>query len=266
VYRGLIDFAASDDELAGVLAHEIGHNARMHALRGEAKAKKLSWASLAAMAAMLAGGRSGADVAQFSQYLLIGVINGYGVGYEKEADSAAVTEMARTDYNPSALVTFMQRLQLKEERSPEVHLGIFQTHPPSEERAAACLAAIKAAGLTYAPREVTGAKVATVVEKPDRYQVVLGDLNLMELARGNPPSKGRAQAAADHVNALLRDGLQAYQLSATADGRVLGQSQEIIAATPADAALKGLTVQATAQSWLESFRRLFWKERINGKF
>jgi predicted Zn-dependent protease len=53
LYRGLLEFAASDDEIAGVLSHEIGHNALLHAVRGEAKAKKLSWAGLAAMAAMM---------------------------------------------------------------------------------------------------------------------------------------------------------------------------------------------------------------------
>jgi len=322
VYKGLLDFAASDDELAGVLGHEIGHNVRMHALRGEAKAKKLSWVNLAAMAAMIAGGTNGANVGQFSQYLLVGVMNGYGVEYEKEADACAVPEMIKAGYNPSAIVTFMQRLELQEERSPEVHLGIFQTHPPSDERAEACLAAIKAAGVTYRPREVTGAKTAVVEEKEDRYCVNFGDLTLIELARSGKTARTRADSAAARINSLMRDGLQTYEVTVSASGQLLGRGQEIATAIAADGALPtlapvspskavangaadakagptsavptvtpavtpavtplvtpavaappgagaatlSLTPQATAQKWADQLRRLFWKERINGKF
>jgi len=183
VYQGLIDYAASDDELAGVLAHEIGHNVRMHALRGERTAKKMNWVGLAAMAAMLAGGYNGANIGAFSQYLLVGVMNGYGEGYEEEADAAGVREMIAAGYNPSAMVTFMQRLQLLEDRSPEVQLGIFATHPPSDQRAAAMLAQIEAAGLTFDPRDVTGAKQAIVTEKPDRFVVSLAGITLIEIAK-----------------------------------------------------------------------------------
>lgn len=265
-YRGLIDFAASDDELAGVVAHEIGHNSRMHALRGQAKAKKLSWASLAAMAAVLAGGRSGADVAQFSQYLLIGVMNGYGIEYEKEADTAAVTDMVKAGYNPSALVTFMQRLETKEKRSPEVRLGIFQTHPASEERANACLHAIEAAGVAFTPRQVTGGLTATTVEKADRFSVELGDIALVELAKSGRGSEVRAQDIADRINQHLKNGLQLHQLSVNPEGRLLASGLEVAAASAADAQLVSLTPRATAQGWLNQFQRLFWKERINGRF
>jgi predicted Zn-dependent protease len=151
VFKGLIDFVNSDDELAGVLAHELGHNARLHALRGQAKAKKLSWINIAAMAAMMAGGENGANVAQFSQYALLGAMNGYGVGLEKEADTSGVETMRRAGYNPSALVTFMQRLQIEENHRPDVKLGIFATHPPSDERAAAVLAQMKRNNIPFTP-------------------------------------------------------------------------------------------------------------------
>lgn len=260
VYRGLIDAVSSDDELAGVLAHEIGHNARMHALRGQKQSKKLSLASLAALAAMIAGGQNGANIAQFSQYALIGVLNGYGVGYEKEADSSGLEEMIRAGYNPSAMVTFMQRLQLIEERSPEVRLGIFQTHPPSDERADALLSQMKDDGIAFTPRAVTGAKVATVTEKPDRFTVALGDFPLIELAKNGPDAKVRAQNAATRINALLRGGVQMFEIAVSGQS-LLGRGQLIAAANESD-----LKIGAGAGLWRANFGQLFWKERLNGRF
>jgi hypothetical protein len=265
VYRGLLDFAASDDEIAAVLAHEIGHNVRMHALRGDVKAKKLSWASLLAVAMAIAGGRNGANVAQFTNLMLVGVLNGYTVGYEKEADHEAVGMLIKAGYNPSALVTFMQRLQLQEDRRPEVHLGIYQTHPPSVERAEAAMEDLRKAGVPFTPRAVTGAREVEVKEKDDRFQVQLNELTLVEIAKTTPDAKQRADAAAAQIQNLLRANLQMFEIHVTPDARLLGRDQLIATATPAEAKLTNVTPQAVAQAWSANFQRLFWRERLNGK-
>jgi len=271
VYKGLIDFTNNDDEMASVLAHEIGHNARMHALRGEAKARKLSWAGLAAMLMALGGGRSGADIAQFSQYLLIGIMNGYGVEYEKEADQAAIGEMVKTPYNPSALVTFMQRLDMEEKAHPEVELGIFRTHPPSDERAEAAKAEMQKMGVAFTPRDVTGGRLAKAVEGDGRFTVKRGDVALFEMAFSDKDKSAalqRANAAADQVNELMRSGLMAHEIhaEATADGaRLVARGQEIVRVTSADATLQKLAPLDCAQKWRTNLSRLFWKETIGGK-
>lgn len=263
LFRGLLDNTASDDEIAGVIAHEIGHNAKMHALRGQKQAKKLSWANLAAFAMILAGGENGANLAQFSQYALVGVLNGYGVGYEKEADEAGLEEMIAAGYNPSALVTFMQRLQLMEERRPEVKLGIFQTHPPSQERADALLRQMQTQNIAFSPRAVSGAKTVVVKEKTDRFALQIGDVTLLELAKSGPDAPKRAQSIAAKINELLRADLQMHEISVAPNGQLLGRAQLIAAATPLD--LK-LGPNNDAAGWRDNFKRLFWKERLNGRF
>ena len=263
VFRGLLDTTASDDEIAGVIAHEIGHNARMHALRGQKHEKKMTWANLAAFALILAGGQNGANVAQFSQYALIGVLNGYGVGYEKEADAAGLEEMIAAGYNPSALVTFMRRLQQREERAPEVKLGIFQTHPPSQERADALLSQMKADGIEWTPRAVSGAKTVVVREKSDRFTLQMGDVTLLELAKSGPDAPQRAQNAAAKLNELLRADLQMHEIAATSDAKLLGRGELIAAATSLDLKLGPAN---NAAGWRKNFERLFWRERLNGRF
>ena len=272
VYRGLLDMAASDDEIAGVLAHEIGHNTRLHALRGAKLNKKFGWVNLLAIAGMLAGagsnnGRSqnsGANIAQFSQYLLVGIMNGYGVGFEKEADKAAIPMMEKAGYNPSAMVTFMERLELQQQRMPQVNLGIFQTHPPSDERADAAREELENEGITFAPREVSGALQAVAAPKDGRWKVTLGEVQLLELAPA-PDAKTRAQTAATRTNALLRDGLKAWEVSAK-NGQLIARGQVLAKASGADATLFKMDADKIAQGWLQNYQRLFWREQLNGKF
>ncbi|HVF10180.1 MAG TPA: M48 family metallopeptidase [Abditibacteriaceae bacterium] len=269
LFQGLIDFAGSDDEIAAVIAHEIAHNARLHALRGAAKARKLSWVGLAAMMAALAGGQTGGNIAQFSQYLLVGIMNGYSVDYEKEADQAAISQLAKTGYNPSAMVTVMQRLGMEEQRRPDVELGIFRTHPPSHERTTAAIAALKEAGLPYTPRDVAGATQVLVLEDKDRLSLKLGAATLMEFAAPQAPAtKERAQRAAQHINQLLRANLKLHEITAQGDSggaRLLARGVEVARITAEDARLQNLTPLACAEKWRDSFRRLFWSEIISGK-
>jgi hypothetical protein len=183
--RGLIELAGSDDELAAVIAHEIGHTEYMHVTRGETKMRPLQWASLAAMAAMIAGGKAGADVSRIAPYILTGIANTYSVDFEKEADQAAIDQMKQTKYNPSAMVTFMQKLRDEEHRRPKVELGIYQTHPATPERVESAMQSLEKAGIPYTPRDVVGSRQATVIEpkdKPNVAAVQFGNVTLLELA------------------------------------------------------------------------------------
>ncbi len=182
VSQGLLDMAGSDDEIAAVLGHEIGHNVRMHVLREQEREKPLQWVEIAAMLAMLKGGNNGANIAQIAPYILTGVVNKYSIGYEEEADACAIEEMRKTQYNPSAMVTFMQRLQDEESRHPQVELGIYQDHPLSAERVQTALDALKRDGIPFTPRAVSGGTEAVVVEKEDRVSVVWDTLTLFEFA------------------------------------------------------------------------------------
>ena len=273
MYRGLLDFASSDDEIAGVLAHEIGHNTRLHALRGAKLNKKFGWVNLLAIAGMIAGGGGGRDrgnagnvanLSAFSQYLLVGIMNGYGVGFEKEADEVAIPMMVNSGYNPSAMVTFMERLALQQKRAPQMNLGIFQTHPPSNERAQAAREELEAEGVEFAPRQVSGAPQAIASEKEGRWKVELGEVTLIELAPA-PDARARAELAATRTNALLRNGLKAWEMKAD-KGKLIARGQTLAVASSADATLLGMSGDKVAQNWLENYRRLFWREQLNGKF
>lgn len=268
-FTGLLNLLSSDDEIAAVMAHEIGHNARMHVLRGDKHAKTLSLLSLAAILAALAGGREGANIAAFSQYALVGVMNGYSIEYEKEADSAGVDEMIRAGYNPSAMATVMQRFVVEEKRRPYVELGVYETHPAAPERVVAIERQIRAAGLPFNPRAVTGAPEALAVDQKDRVAVQFMNATLLEFASA-PTAMQRAQQSARVLNELIRDNLKMYEVKAVMsydNAAVLSaRGTEIARVTPADAALQKLTPLECAQRWRENLKKIFWRETVGGVF
>jgi predicted Zn-dependent protease len=263
--KGLIDAAGSDDEIASVMAHEIGHNARMHIIRMQQKTKPLNWVSIAAMLAMLAG-RSGADIAQITPYILTGIVNSYSVDYEEEADAEAIPMMVKTGYNPSSLVTFMNKLADEERRRPKVELGIFQTHPPSPERAAAALATLKKLNIPYNPRAVEGGSKALVAENDAKNQTVTWNkVTLLELPGAD--SQKRAQKVADQINTLMRANLRLHEINVTGDDQSAGlaaRGENIVNISAAEAKALNSTPLVLVKQWRKNFERLFWTETFNG--
>ena len=128
ITRGLYQLAETDDELAGVLAHEIIHIDRRHALRIIARGELLTGVS-----ELVAD--NNADYAQYEA--LIGDMakqileTGYDPASEFEADKRGRALAAVTGFAPGGLRAALEDLKgsgkAKEEKT-------FDTHPPLDER------------------------------------------------------------------------------------------------------------------------------------
>ena len=125
----LFDYIQSDDELAGIIAHEIAHIIHNHALKQTRDNTK--YTLLTILAALLTGEP---DVAVLGKLTTITFLNQYSREYEEEADLTATDLLIKTGYNPVGFLTFLERLYTREMFKPEVNLGIFQTHPETEDR------------------------------------------------------------------------------------------------------------------------------------
>jgi len=144
----LIKLAANNDEIAGVLAHELGHVHHRHGLRGLARASSLSFVLLF----VLGDGTSVLnDVAAFSALFLQ---LSYSRAFEREADAHAVTLMRATGRDPLALAHMLQRLQAQQHRhalrasaDEDVRSSWLSTHPATGER----MAAIRAQAMGMQP-------------------------------------------------------------------------------------------------------------------
>ncbi|MBE0532174.1 MAG: M48 family metallopeptidase [Rhodospirillales bacterium] len=129
VFSGLLGFVQSGDELAGVLAHEIGHVMMRHPTR-----IAIERATVSAFFGLFFGDIAGGTVLGGVGSLLLG--NAYSRDMERAADELGVDILRRNGLDPRALARFFERLSA-EYKDQELLLGFFSTHPPSAERAAA---------------------------------------------------------------------------------------------------------------------------------
>ena len=117
---GLILSAEREDEMAGVLAHEIAHVTQQHVLRGAEKAQRDSLPILLAMlgaivAAQQAGGNSSGDATSAAVMSGLGLLQQRQIDYtrdnEAEADRVGIRNLSRSGYDPEAMADFFQTLQ-----------------------------------------------------------------------------------------------------------------------------------------------------------
>lgn len=109
VYRGLVEAAGSDDELAGVLGHEIGHITARHAIKRYQSSLGLTVAQLAALASRQPGAAQGINLAGLTTQLA------YARQEELEADQLGVKYMKAAGFDPKAMLTFLAKLQGKDQ-------------------------------------------------------------------------------------------------------------------------------------------------------
>jgi MAF protein len=129
VNSGLLDKVSNDDELACVLAHEVGHIVARHSIKKLQAMQSYSVLRLLVAVTPKAGAvGSAADVA-FTQFLL-----GYSREDELLADQLGARYAKLAGYNPHAMITFLTKLQDINRRMPAREHSYFRTHPYVPDR------------------------------------------------------------------------------------------------------------------------------------
>jgi predicted Zn-dependent protease len=149
VTRGILAYLNSEAELAAVLGHEIGHVTARHSVR------QYSAATAANAAATIGGLVAGIFVPQLGGQLAQGVqsllgltgsvlLSGYGRSHELEADRLGAEYLARSGYDPQAMIKVIGVLKnqelfdveaaKQEGREPRRYHGVFATHPDNDTR------------------------------------------------------------------------------------------------------------------------------------
>ena len=142
---GLLDILEKKDELAVVLAHEIGHVCERHSVRSYYNAQKIKTVlTLVDIAAMVAGvppvANIGGDIiGDFSRIVanLAAVIisQGYSRSWETKADELGLLYSSKVGYDPHSFVSVLERfLKLEEEEGKKIKLTILSSHPKTENR------------------------------------------------------------------------------------------------------------------------------------
>jgi Zn-dependent protease with chaperone function len=120
VHRGMFDAAASEAEVAGVMAHELSHVLLRHGTANMTKAQN-PWLQLGqiagAVGGAVVGGAAGTAIAQGSQFGLGTVVLRYSRDFEKQADVLGVQIMARAGYDPRALAHMFETIESQAKES-----------------------------------------------------------------------------------------------------------------------------------------------------
>ena len=179
ITTGMLDFLMSDDEIAAILAHEFVHADRAHGIIQAARNNRLSLLTLAGMIAATQGG--GAAAAMLSSAIQTAIMGAYSIELEKEAEAMGIDIMHKAGYNPAAMLTTMERLQVERMKRAYVDPGIFQTHPDVEERVRAALKYMKDNGIEVDRKDVVSKLVTEVTTTDGRLVLTIDGSTFIEL-------------------------------------------------------------------------------------
>ena len=159
VTTGLITLAENENEVAGVLSHEISHVTQRHVSQMIEKSKRMSIATLAAiLAGVLAGG--GGKVSQATMVGAVAMAEAQGLKYTREnevdADQNSLQYMLKAGYDPSGLITFLTKIQKVGLASAAQIPPYLSTHPVTENRISLLENLIQIAGKPGGPFRSTG--------------------------------------------------------------------------------------------------------------
>ena len=133
VNRGLIEAAENETELAGVLAHEVGHVVGRH---GAEQLQRAAYANLGlqVLGSVFGRGTRGQLGTLAAEMATTGTFMRFSRDAEREADRLGVVNVAAAGYDPRGMLTFFERLDALAEREPNAVERFFASHPSPAER------------------------------------------------------------------------------------------------------------------------------------
>ena len=126
VYSGLIINSDNQEELSGVICHEIAHINLNHVMKKLVKESGLS------VLISMTTGNGGSEIVKETSKMLSS--SAFDRSLEKEADIKAVDYLIKAKINPEPFADFLFKLSDKENEETK-YLTWISTHPDSKERA-----------------------------------------------------------------------------------------------------------------------------------
>lgn len=129
VNKGLLEHVERDDELAAVLAHEVGHVVARHGIK---RLQGLQGYSV--LRILLAAAPQSAEIGLAADTAFAELLTGYSREDELLADRLGSRYAERAGYDPRAMIGFLERLREIERRKPLKPKAYFRTHPYMPDR------------------------------------------------------------------------------------------------------------------------------------
>ena len=136
ISRGTIALCENEDQLAAVVAHELGHVVMNHGMDAYRKATEGKITDSPVFKKVTSD--LGPVVGNFAQ--LVGgfadnlVLNGYGKDQELEADNFGTRALATAGYDPKSMLNMLKRLEAHEKALGDKEGNFSKNHPDTDER------------------------------------------------------------------------------------------------------------------------------------
>lgn len=253
VTEGMMRFVRSDDELAGVVAHELTHvNHRHYYIQAERQTKMGPGLLLAIALSVLARSPVPLMGAQIS---VQAVMNDYQRDLEREADLNGITYLTKTAYSPVAMLTLMEHLAQESRFSGQPELG-FEDHPQPQERVTYIHDDLVSLHIPIVRRPAEGylrialepaqpASGAPVTIRVDGQPILV-----LGAAAGSETPADRAAALAARLNTFFDRDPAPYDVRVVQVGgawSVVGGEMSLFEVTPQDAAFAQTSPEALAE-------------------
>ena len=182
INRGLMAYLSSEEELAAVLGHEIGHVTARHSVRQYSQSQLLG---ILSAAIQINSGRTAGDLVGVASGVLLA---GYGREMELQADELGAEYLYQDGYPTKAMMKvltvlkdqeiYSKELAKKRGQEPRNYHGVFASHPSNDKRLKEILEEVNK---TYQQGEIK--KTADYFEKIN--EMVYGDSEESGVRKGN---------------------------------------------------------------------------------
>jgi len=265
----LFDYIQSDDELAGILAHEIAHVIHNHALKQTRDNTKFTLLTI--LAVLLT---REPDVGVLGKLTTITLLNQYSREYEEEADLTAINLLIKTEYNPVGFLTFLERLYTREMFKPELHLGIFQTHPETENRVNYVKDMLLNKGIDIDRRATTDyLKVSSKYILKDSFYtgvICIDDISVLTLTfpKGEEIYLKMIEAA-QNLDKFISIDLAPYEINVLSEGStstLLVRNIRIISLDNSETIYLGKTAEEMLHETKNKIKQVLWEFKLHSPF
>ena len=265
----LFDFIQSDDELAGILAHEIAHIIHNHALKQTRDNTKYNLLTI--LAVLLT---REPDVALLGKLTTITFLNQYSRDYEEEADLTAIDLLIKTGNNPVGFLTFLERLYSREMFRPKINLGIFQTHPETEARINYVRDMIQEKGIDIDRRATTDylkVNIKYIFEEPFCTGIIyIDNTSILNLSfPKNHEIYLKMIEATQNLDKFLTVDLSPYEINVFVEGTtstLLIRNDKIISLDDSETALSNKSSREVLSETKDKIRRALWEFKLSQPF
>ena len=127
-FSDLIEQAKDSSQVAGVMAHEIGHVVHYHPVKGLVRQYGIDL-----LVKLVSGGYSDTlSTLASGGNVLLALRNGRG--FERDADATGVALLEKLEIRADGVASFFEQMLAKEPKDAAAGAGIWSSHPPTAER------------------------------------------------------------------------------------------------------------------------------------